>query len=999
VNKLLTATVLPSSPSIDSGQNIILTTSASLGTSPYTYQWFTGTGCVRTNAIPGQTKAPFTTPALNTTTSYSVLVGDSSKSSPIDTTCVTDMITVNPALDLNFSLSMTALDSGQSAIVIANVGWTGGTLPYTVALTSGFSPKCTSDTTTVSPSSGTGTNPQKGLVISKTRIYFGSPSASTYYCVTVSDSSATPESIKTQTILFSISPALSGPNMALTSGSINIGQSLRIVANVSWSGGTSPYVVTLLSGTSGTCSSDTTVVAVLSGGNPERGITSLSSLIPFNSPQSTTTYCATVTDGSGIPSTMTTGVQTFTVNPPLTVTITPPAPGVDSDQSVTVLLTAVPSGGTPSFHYQWNSGPSCSAPIAGQVSASIPTGILTSTKTYSVKVTDSSVGTPAASFCASVTVTLNPPLDMEVTLSPSVIDSGQSSTFSAVINWAGGTPPYTVTLTSGPYSTCSADTATVASKSGVVGTTLTFSASASQSAYYCATVTDGAYVPESASSPPMFFTVNPSLSAPSVTANPATLDSGQTTSLNSIPFSGGTSPYTCQWLEEAPGGSSFTTLGNPFSTGCTPSSKPSSSPGTLSAVGVWHFELKVTDSASVPVTTTSAPFAVTVNTPLSVLVSPATPVVDIGSSLTLTANPSNGLSPYKYQWYEGLICASANKIVGATSSILTTSVLNRTATFSVKVNDSSTGLPTSSVCSPVTVAVVQGPEGVAVDSRTGMIYVADAGTNSISIINGTTQTLVANLSVGINPWGIAVDPYTNMVYVTNMGSSNVAIVNGLNGTNHVPSVAKLVHVGNSPKGVAVDGATDLVYVVNSADNTVTVMSGGGMVFATPSVGQSPVGIAVDNVTDVIYVANLGSNSLSAINGVSNSVATIPVGTAPWGVAVDPTSDTIYVTNSGSGTVSEVSGVTFQVTSTVTVSASPQSISVNPSTHQVFVVSTGGTMSVITGSSVSATVVIGNTPWGIDVNTKTNTIYVSNPIADTVSVVSGSTDKIIGTIII
>ncbi len=106
-------------------------------------------------------------------------------------------------------------------------------------------------------------------------------------------------------------------------------------------------------------------------------------------------------------------------------------------------------------------------------------------------------------------------------------------------------------------------------------------------------------------------TVNPALVAPGISASPTTVSSGGSATLTTTtPFSGGTSTYTCQWLDETPGGS-YVSLGSSFS--CTAGSTPSTLTGALSTTGTWYFELQVTDSSSMPVAVTSAPVAVTVD--------------------------------------------------------------------------------------------------------------------------------------------------------------------------------------------------------------------------------------------------------------------------------------------------------------------------------------------------------------------------------------------------
>ncbi len=48
------------------------------------------------------------------------------------------------------------------------------------------------------------------------------------------------------------------------------------------------------------------------------------------------------------------------------------------------------------------------------------------------------------------------------------------------------------------------------------------------------------------------------------------------------------------------------------------------------------------------------------------------------------------------------------------------------------------------------------PEGIAVNQRTNLIYVSNASTSSdsVSVIDGNTNSLVTNIAVGREPWTI-----------------------------------------------------------------------------------------------------------------------------------------------------------------------------------------------------------------------------------------------------
>jgi hypothetical protein len=195
-----------------------------------------------------------------------------------------------------------------------------------------------------------------------------------------------------------------------------------------------------------------------------------------------------------------------------------------------------------------------------------------------------------------------------------------------------------------------------------------------------------------ASSNTTALTVNSALVVGAVSGAPSTIDQGQTSSLSTT-FSGGTSPYTCQWLMEAPGAGSFSNFGS--SSSCTsPASAPFATTGSTTA-GTWKFELQVTDGASNAVTSSAG--SVAVDSALSAgAITPSSPSVDYGQSVTLTANPLGGTAPYFYQWYAGASCTSP--ISGATSSTYDTGTLTSSVSYYYKVTDSAQS--PSSACSP-----------------------------------------------------------------------------------------------------------------------------------------------------------------------------------------------------------------------------------------------------------------------------------------------------------
>jgi YVTN family beta-propeller protein len=64
-----------------------------------------------------------------------------------------------------------------------------------------------------------------------------------------------------------------------------------------------------------------------------------------------------------------------------------------------------------------------------------------------------------------------------------------------------------------------------------------------------------------------------------------------------------------------------------------------------------------------------------------------------------------------------------------------------------------------------TIRVGNYPLGIAFNPRNGYLYVANVSDDTVSIIDGTTNTAVDAIRVGSSPRGVTYDPRTGNMYV------------------------------------------------------------------------------------------------------------------------------------------------------------------------------------------------------------------------------------------
>ena len=240
-----------------------------------------------------------------------------------------------------------------------------------------------------------------------------------------------------------------------------------------------------------------------------------------------------------------------------------------------------------------------------------------------------------------------------------------------------------------------------------------------------------------------------------------------------------------------------------------------------------------------------------------------------------------------------------------------------------------------------TVPVGTFPTAVAVNPETRTVYVANAGDNTVSVIDSAhcnaeqtddCSTTPPVQAVPSGPDVIAVAARSDTVYVG--GGHSVSVIDGArcNGAHPQgcsaalpPAVAVGSGTGDWQQGMMVDQQTQNVYLADSDDDTMSVIDGkrcnarhlAGCAQPAPSVqtGADPGAVAVDPSVHTIYVADFADNAVAVIddractdrNPVGCRPAAVPTAPlAPYhqltGAAVDPAQHTAYVIDDGvSGT--------------------------------------------------------------------------------------------------
>ena len=85
-------------------------------------------------------------------------------------------------------------------------------------------------------------------------------------------------------------------------------------------------------------------------------------------------------------------------------------------------------------------------------------------------------------------------------------------------------------------------------------------------------------------------------------------------------------------------------------------------------------------------------------------------------------------------------------------------------------------IPTTTVKVTATITVQKSPEGLAHYSGKNEMFIANYGSNTVSVISDQGNKVVATVQVGTQPAGVAYDSGKGEVFVTNDGSGTVSVI-------------------------------------------------------------------------------------------------------------------------------------------------------------------------------------------------------------------------------
>jgi YVTN family beta-propeller protein len=106
--------------------------------------------------------------------------------------------------------------------------------------------------------------------------------------------------------------------------------------------------------------------------------------------------------------------------------------------------------------------------------------------------------------------------------------------------------------------------------------------------------------------------------------------------------------------------------------------------------------------------------------------------------------------------------------------------------------------------------------GVAVDTDLNKIYAVSDKVNIMPVVDGKLRKIVSKVRVGETPYNVVVDSSAHKAYVANRGSNTISVVDTVSDT-----VEATVNVGTEPVAIAL--SDDKAYVTNCGSNNLSVI--------------------------------------------------------------------------------------------------------------------------------------------------------------------------------
>lgn len=285
-------------------------------------------------------------------------------------------------------------------------------------------------------------------------------------------------------------------------------------------------------------------------------------------------------------------------------------------------------------------------------------------------------------------------------------------------------------------------------------------------------------------------------------------------------------------------------------------------------------------------------------------------------------------------------------------------------------------------------------------------YVANALSNTVSVIDTETNQVVATIPVGQTPVGVVFSPDGTKAYVTNNGNDTGGSISVIDTATN--TVVATVPVGGSTDFSAITPDGKKLYVPSGRDNAVFVVDLSANIVIEPPIelGFAPVSVAVAPDNTRAFVLNAIGNTIAVIDLATDTLlAPITLSQTnffgPAMLAISPDGKRLYVPGGVNFSMTVVdTTINSEIARVVIVFAGggQKSVAVSPDSSRVYASiapSSVFMLDAITNTIEAGPIQVGSVPFGMAITPDGSFLYVANEGDGTVSVVDTNTNTVVG----
>lgn len=288
--------------------------------------------------------------------------------------------------------------------------------------------------------------------------------------------------------------------------------------------------------------------------------------------------------------------------------------------------------------------------------------------------------------------------------------------------------------------------------------------------------------------------------------------------------------------------------------------------------------------------TKSVPVEV-VQVPAAVLLSPADTLIWLGMSVQLSAAVVDGSG----DTIPGLqpSFAATPTVVTVSPSGLVTAGTPGTATVIASLG----ALKDTSIITVTDSTVIghlplaDGPYGAAV-SASGVTYITRLNGGSVERLNLRTRTFVGNIPVQIFPTQVAFNPLGTRAYVSNQGSQSLSVIDA---ATH--SVVGTINTAGDPVPMQMTGNGQTLFVTTNLNRLYKVNLATGTAVDSLDLPATSHHLLLHPNNTILYVSTRAGGSVLEVNASTMSVTrTFTIGGTTQAMALAPNNGELYVAN-------------------------------------------------------------------------------------------------------